>query len=86
MKYIDTIVDNLHVYIYIKIDKKGKEKIMRLSLIYYQRLYNFFLYMYNFFFLGTGIHWLMGLKFTEVLIWKIKKDGRFIMKRRERIL
>lgn len=80
MKYIDTIVDNLHVYIYIKIDKKGKEKIMRLSLIYYQRLYC------NFFFLGTGIHWLMGLKFTEVLIWKIKKDGRFIMKRKERIL
>lgn len=50
MKYIDTIVDNLHVYIYIKIDKKGKEKIMRLSLIYYQRLYCIF------FFLGTGIH------------------------------
>lgn len=26
MKYIDTIVDNLHVYIYIKIDKKRKRE------------------------------------------------------------
>lgn len=38
LNIIGVIIDNLHVYIYIKMNKKRKEKIMRLSLIYYQRL------------------------------------------------
>lgn len=71
MKYIDTIVDNLHVYIYIKIDKKGKEKIMKLSLIYYQRLYcNFFFFRnWNPLINGIEIHRSTYMKNKER--WKI---------------